>query len=93
MGEPSIRECIFPYQNILYGSHVKGNFYVRKTTYDYRYKNPLLGKIKRTKYSGLIHIIVEDVNGWKTEAQHMLTPNFFEDDNEFLQDAYSRYEL
>ena len=93
VGEPNIRECIFPYENILYGSLVKGNFYIRKTTYTCRYRNPLLGTIKKTKYSGLIHVIMEDRNGWKTEAQHILTPRYFDCDDDFLKDAYSRYEL
>lgn len=93
VAEPIIREYILPYQNIRYGATVKGNFYIRKHTYEYRYRNPVLGKIKRTKYSGLIHCILEDVNGWKDEVQHVLIPNFFESDDEFLKDAYSRYEL
>ena len=93
VGDTKIRECIFPYENILYGISVKGNFYVRKTTYTYQYKNPLLGKITKTKYSGLLHAIVEESGGWKNEIQHILIPNFFESDEDFLKDAYSRYEI
>lgn len=92
-GNSIIREYVLPYENIKYGSMVKGNFYIRKTLYTYKYRNPFFGTFTRNKYSGLLHIIQEDVNGWKEEKDIILDHKFFDNDFEFLRDAYFRYEI
>lgn len=89
--DPVVREYILPYENFLYGATVKGNFYIRRLTQTYRYKNPLLGEVKKMKYTGILYVVIQDANGWKSDLQHILIPNFFNSDEEFLNDAYQRY--
>lgn len=87
-----IREFVLPYENILYGSFVKGNFYIRRQTITFKYKNPLLGTFVKSKYSGLLYLNIEDQFGNKEEKNIILIPNYFEDDDDFLSHAYSKYD-
>lgn len=88
---PIINDCILPYKNINLGMFVKGNFYIRKKIYTMSYKNPFFKGFKKTLYSGILHLIKEDHLGWKEESEIILTPRYFENDCEFLNDAYRRY--
>lgn len=92
-GKIIINDVIFPYENLLFRRSAKGNFYIRKTIYTYKYVNPLLGKKCKTKYSGILHVVIEDEFNGRTEKQYTIKTDYFDGDQDFLNDAYIKYPI
>ena len=50
----------------------KGNFYIRKTIYTYKYVNPLLGKNVKLNIQALFYVVIEDEFNGRTEKQYTI---------------------
>lgn len=85
------REIIFPYNNLKYGSFVKGNIYVRKIKTIYGYKNILFKDYSKIQYTGILHVTIEDQVGNQETKTIELKPNYFNSDSEFIQSIYKEY--